>query len=57
MIDGNTVPLGGKLDDAVLVGIAETHVTLRRGTALEVLPLYPGIERKPVKSAEKGSNR
>jgi MSHA biogenesis protein MshK len=57
VIDGSTVALGGKIDDAVVVGIAETHVTLRRGAALEVLPLYPGIERKPVKSADKGPTR
>lgn len=57
VIDGNTVAVGGKVDDAVLVGIAETHVTLRRGTALEVLPLHPGIERRPVKQAGKGLSR
>jgi MSHA biogenesis protein MshK len=57
VINGNTVAVGGKVDDAVLVGIAETHVTLRRGTALEVLPLHPGIERRPVNQAGKGSSR
>lgn len=48
VIDGNTVALGGKFDGAVLVAITETHVTLKRGTELEVLPLYPGVERKPI---------
>jgi len=48
VIDGRTVPLGGKVDDATLVQIAETHVTLRRGAELKTLELYPGVERKAV---------
>jgi MSHA biogenesis protein MshK len=48
VIDGRTVPLGGKVDDATLVQIAETHVTLRRGDELKTLELYPGVERKAV---------
>jgi hypothetical protein len=48
VIDGRTVPLGGKVDDATLVQVSETHVTLRRGAELKTLELYPGVERKAV---------
>jgi MSHA biogenesis protein MshK len=56
VIDGRTVPLGGKVDGATLVQIAETHVTLKRGDELKTLELYPGVERKAARqgqSAEK----
>lgn len=48
VIDGRTVPLGGKVDDATLVQIAETHVTLKQGDELKTLELYPGVARKAV---------
>jgi MSHA biogenesis protein MshK len=62
VIDGRTVPLGGKVDDATLVQIAETHVTLKRGDELRMLELYPGVERKAVRQGEgaekkKGNHR
>jgi MSHA biogenesis protein MshK len=43
VIDGRTVPLGGKVDEATLVQVSETQVTLREGGKLKVLELYPGI--------------
>lgn len=46
VIDGRTVPLGGKVDDATLVQIAETHVLLKRGDEVKTLELYPGVSRK-----------
>ena len=49
VIGGRTVPLGGKVDDATLVQIAETHVTLRRGAELQTLELNPGVARKAVR--------
>ena len=52
VIDGRTVPLGGKVDDATLVQIAETHVTLKRGDELKTLELYPGVERKAVRQGQ-----
>ena len=48
VIDGRTVALGGRIDDAVVVGIAETGVTLRRGDRTEVLPLNAGVEIRRV---------
>jgi MSHA biogenesis protein MshK len=51
VIDGVTVPLGGKVDGATLVAIDETGVRLKRGEAIETLKLYPGIERQPIEAA------
>ena len=51
VIDGVTVPLGGKVDGATLVAIAETEVKLRRGEEVETLKLYPNIERAAVPAA------
>jgi len=48
VIDGRTVALGGKVDQATLVQIAETYVTLRQGTELRTLELYPGITRQAI---------
>ncbi len=41
VISGQTVRLGGKVGDAVLVRIAQNEVVLRRGKALETLKLFP----------------
>lgn len=46
VIDGRTVPLGGRIDDAVVVAITETGVTLRRGAATQVLPLNAGVHKE-----------
>jgi len=51
VIDGMTVPLGGKVDGATLIAIDETEVKLKRGEAIETLKLYPNIERQPVEAA------
>ena len=50
VIDGMTVPLGGKVDDATLVAIDETEVKLKRGEVIETLKLYPNIERQSVEA-------
>ena len=51
VIDGMTVPLGGKVDGATLIAIDETEVKLKRGEVIETLKLYPNIERQPVEAA------
>lgn len=51
VIDGVTVPLGGRFDGATVIAIAETEVTLRHGEGVQTLKLYPGIERQPVDRA------
>lgn len=48
VIDGRTVPLGGRIDDALVVAITETGVTLRRGDQTEVLSLNAGVQKKEV---------
>lgn len=48
VIDGRTVFLGGRIDDALVVAITETGVTLRRGAQTETLPLNAGVQKKPV---------
>jgi MSHA biogenesis protein MshK len=50
VIDGVTVPLGGKIDGATLVAIDETGVKLKRGEAIETLKLYPNIERQAIEA-------
>lgn len=49
IINGNTVALGGALGEAKVVKITETEVVLQKGTETEVLKLFPGIEKQPVK--------
>ena len=51
IIDGTMVPLGGMLGGARLVQISETQVTLKNGDETEVLKLYPGVDKRPVKRA------
>ncbi|MDO8065461.1 MSHA biogenesis protein MshK [Janthinobacterium sp. SUN206] len=41
VIDGQTVKVGGKVGDAVVVEIRDTAVLLRRGKSLETFKLYP----------------
>lgn len=57
VIDGVTVPLGGKVDGATLVAIDETGVKLKRGEAIETLKLYPNIERQSIEADNKKESR
>jgi MSHA biogenesis protein MshK len=50
VIDGVTVPLGGRFHGATVVAIAETEVKLRYGEGVQTLKLYPGIELAPVEN-------
>ncbi len=49
VINGATVPLWGMVGDARLVRISETEVALKKGSEIEVLKLYPGVDKKSVK--------
>jgi MSHA biogenesis protein MshK len=49
VINGQTVPLGGKVGEATLVSVRETEVVLRSGDATEVLKLHPNVEKRPVR--------
>jgi MSHA biogenesis protein MshK len=46
VIDGKSVPLGGRIGGATLVSVSETGVTLRRGAQLEILKLHPNVQRR-----------
>jgi MSHA biogenesis protein MshK len=56
VINGNTVALGDMIGEARVVKISETEVVLKTGEETEVLKMYPGIEKQPVKrgSAARG---
>lgn len=49
VINGEMVPLGGKVGEAKVVAIRETEVVLRAGDQTEVLRLTPAAEKKPVR--------
>jgi MSHA biogenesis protein MshK len=46
VIGGQLVELGQKYGDATLVRVAESEVTLARGREMEVMHLFPGIDKK-----------
>lgn len=52
IINGNTVALGEMVGEAKVVKITETEVVLQKGNDKEVLTLYPGIEKQPVKRGQ-----
>jgi MSHA biogenesis protein MshK len=51
VIDGQTVPLGGRIADATVVEISAGHVVLRRGVQTQTLRLHPAADKKPVTRA------
>ena len=55
VINGETVPLGGKFGDAVVVKISESEVVLKYADRTEVLKLFGAIERKPVRAAARAA--
>lgn len=46
VIDGATVPLGGRHGTATVVRITETEVELREGQTIRRLRLFPGVVRR-----------
>jgi MSHA biogenesis protein MshK len=46
VINGQSVPLGGKYGDARLIGIAAAEVRLQSDKGIEVMKLYPGLEKR-----------
>jgi MSHA biogenesis protein MshK len=45
-INGQIVKVGDKIGDAKVVKIAESEVVLRKGKDVEVLKLFPNIEKR-----------
>ena len=54
IINGQYVPLGGTYGKATLVRITATEVTLKSDGALEVLMLYPPMEKTSAASRAEG---
>jgi MSHA biogenesis protein MshK len=56
VINGQTVPLGGRAGDATLVRIDIAEVTLKRGDQYETLRMYPGIDKKSALASRNKKN-
>ena len=54
IINGQYVPLGGSYGKSTLVDVMATGVTLETGRKLEVLQLYPSLEKASVASGAGG---
>ncbi|HUJ85967.1 MAG TPA: MSHA biogenesis protein MshK [Burkholderiales bacterium] len=52
VINGQTVPLGGKFREATLIRITESGVELRSGSQVELLRLFPQVQKKSLPSDE-----
>jgi MSHA biogenesis protein MshK len=50
VINGTTVPLGGKIGDGRLVRVSESGVAIQSGDAIETLRFHAGLEKKPVRA-------
>jgi MSHA biogenesis protein MshK len=51
VINGQTVPLGGKFRDATLTRITQSGVELHNAGRVEVLRLFPQVEKKSLRGA------
>lgn len=49
IINGKSVALGDAVGESKVVKITETEVVLQKGTETEVLKMYPGVDKQPVK--------
>ena len=49
IINGKSVALGDAVGESKVVKITETEVVLQKGTETEVLKMYPGIDKQPVR--------
>lgn len=47
VIGGQEIAVGGHYQDARVVRISESEVTLRRGAEITVLKLYPQVDKRP----------
>lgn len=56
VINGQTVPLGGRAGDATLVRIDIAEVTLKRGDEYETLRMFPGVDKKTAPASRNKKN-
>jgi MSHA biogenesis protein MshK len=54
VINGQTVPLGGKFRDATLTRITASGVELRNGIRVEMLSLFPQVDKKSLQGGKPG---
>ena len=57
IIDGERVEIGGRFRDATVVRITEDEVVLRQDGVMQVLKMYPDVEKKPVKGPDAALSR
>lgn len=58
IINGEMVKLGGKFGNAHLVKVSENEVVLRNNEEIQVLKMYPGVEkRESARSAAKAPTK
>ena len=53
VIDGQTVPLGGKFNGATLIKVGKNQVVLKNGREQQVLTLFPEVEADAKNAAHK----
>jgi MSHA biogenesis protein MshK len=53
VIDGQTVPLGGKFNGATLVKVGKNQVVLKNGREQQMLTLFPEVEADAQNAAHK----
>lgn len=46
VINGETVPLGGKLGESTLIGLSESEAVLEGPNGKEIMHMTPGVEKK-----------
>jgi MSHA biogenesis protein MshK len=46
IISGEMVKLGGRIGNATLIRIGESEVVLKDGEEIQVLKMYPGVEKR-----------
>ncbi|HEX6828748.1 MAG TPA: MSHA biogenesis protein MshK [Burkholderiales bacterium] len=57
VIDGQTVPLGGRFGAATLVAVTETEVVLKEGNARRHLRLLPAVEKGAAAQSRGGKQK
>lgn len=55
VINGQTLHVGEKFGDSVLQKISEHEVVLKNGSELQVLKLFPDVQKKKSRSDSRGS--
>lgn len=57
IVSGQMVEVGGKVGEAKVVAISESEVVLKNGKDVQILKLFPDIEKHPASAAVKSRSR